>query len=658
MDKTLYQNVQSKPKKKIALVTKPSEMKVCLYENDEDKLETLQYLSQLHLQTDSSRPHQNWDLRLKQYDAKLMWNEDGTANVNLPIEDATIRNKIADEEAQKPIVEFIPTNSEDAHKVDLIKALWNYVWIEGDTDKELTKMRYCKNIFGSAVWFEGIRRETYTRYEPVYGDGGKITGKPVTETKSWIAGKMIDLRNVWIDPVADIEDAKYCFILENNLSRDQIASLKEDPNFNKEAVDKLLERTPQLQNTAANSLRPFLTDKEMNDNVPNKYALMHYYDKDKGMYIVTDDTFSIVLREGPNPFPHGELPISFLVDHPKYMEMYGRGECEMLESTKYERNTTRNQIIDSARASNTINFAVGQGVSFEQSELISGVMRIWNFNGNLNDAQFIKPPSQDSNLYNVDNILKGDATWITGIDVNSLVGQGSKTALEARLQEQTKLKGIFVSLRQFDYFMVRMARQRLANIQAFLPKTTGKLITEGEMKGKYRTIALTDSKIEDVNGIDENGKIKKKGVKLTKKEGHTEFFQLTPQKIKCSLGIQVRTPTTTPILQELNKYDLRELFKSWIEIAQVPQFGSFLDRIDIVEYAEDRIREMGFDPDRYIKEGDEEEKETKELRASVLGDIPAPPHAMSQPTKSRLIPPSPMALPQGMPGVPGQQLPQ
>lgn len=639
-DQTLYISREKKAKNKIGFA--PSEMKVSFYENDEEKMQTLKYLSTTFTKADSSRPHQNWDLRYKQYLAKLSFNADGTANVNLPIEDATIRNKIADEEAQKPIVEFIATTPEDCEKRELTKKIWNFVWIEADTDKELTKMRYAKNIFGTAVWFEGVRRETFTRYTPVYGKDGKITGKPITETKSWLAGKMIDIRNVWIDPVADIEDARWCYILENNLSQDQVKALKEDPNFNAEAVDKLLEKKPALQNTAANSLRPFLVEREEYDSVDTKYALMHYYDIDKGMYIVTDDTFTIVLREGPNPFPHGELPISVLVDHPKYMELYGKGECEMLENTKYERNVTRNQMIDSARASNTMNFAVGDGVSFEQSELISGVMKIWNFNGNLGNAQFIKPPAQDSNLYNVENILKADATWITGIDLNSLVGEGSKTALEARLQEQTKLKGIFVSLRQFDYFMVRMARQRLANIQAFLPRTTGKQITASEMGEKYRTIAIEDGEEEDINGIDSNGNVKKKGSRITKREGHTEFLELTPQKIKSNLTVQVRTPTTTPILQELNKYDLRELFNSWVQIAQIPQFSGFLEKIDITEYAEDRIREMGFDPDRYIKEDDTKEKDMKDLKAKILGDLPVPPHSMAQPTKSRLIPETPM----------------
>jgi len=382
MDKTLYISKEKPTKDKISLIP-PTELSVCMYENDEDKLQTLSHLKREFDKIDSSRPHKEWDLFYKQFNAHLVWREDGNANVNLPIEDATIRNKVADEEVQKTKIDFIPVTKDDCYKKEMIRKIWDFVWVEGDTDKELTKMRYAKNIFGTAVWFEGIRREAYTRYVPEYREDGKIVGKPVTEIKSWIAGKMLDLRNVWVDNVADIEDARYCYVLENDLSRDQIESLKQDPNFDKEAVDKLLEKKPGIRNTAANGMRPFLTETEETDATDGKYALMHYYNIDKGMYIVTDDTFTIVLREGVNPFPHGELPISILVDHPKYMELYGKGECEMLQNTKYERNTIRNQMLDSARASNTMNLAIGNGVSFEQSELIAGVMRIWNFDGNL-----------------------------------------------------------------------------------------------------------------------------------------------------------------------------------------------------------------------------------------------------------------------------------
>ena len=633
-EQSLYK-VQNKKAKKdeIKLVEKRDDigksMHVFLLGPDAEAQETLGFLAKRFDDMDDSRPDDEWDIRLKQYNADLVWREDGLANTNLPIEFATIRNKIADLQSSKTIVDLLPTEPEDVYKKDLMRDIWDFVWAEGDTEKEITKLWYGALIFGLAWWFEGLHKETWTRYEAESQTNGKVVGKPMTQTRSWLRGKAMDIRDVWIDSVPDISDATDCFIREGDLSKDALKGLLSDPNFNKEQVEAFIaSAAPQSAGEhGTRSSYVFQTREELEDTGENKYTLLHYYNREKGIYIVTDDNFQFILREGVNPYPHGDLPISPLIDNPRYEELYGKGECELLENTKYERNIIRNQIIDAARMSNTMNLAVGENIAFEDSELVGGVMRVWNFQGNLGDTQFLKPPGQDSSLFNVEELLRGDGTWITGVDVNALAGAPTKTAFEARLQEQAKLKGIMVTMRQYDYFLTRMARQRLANIQFWLPKTTGKQILGNAMPNEddYRTIPFHNKESEPVMGINKSSKkLEDKSVRLVDKDGQTEFLELTPKVIQSNFDILVTTPTTTPILRELDQFDMQEIFNTLMQMAQTEQGQEILNGFDFLEYYKDLIKQKGFDPDKYLKD-DVKEKDMQELRASLLEDLPAPP---------------------------------
>lgn len=620
---------------------------------DEDDTETLKYLLDRHSVMDESRPIlRDGDLRYAQFVSRLYHRKDGMANINQPIEFATIENKMADELSQKPIVTLLPQTKDDVLKVSVLKPIWDYVWNEADTDEELFDHFLCKNIFGTSFWFEGLERETFTRHEPkLVGSDGKVEMKCVTETITYLKGKALDIRDVWVDPVYSLEVAEDCFIRQRDVGFDELQQLINDPNYDKQAILSFLstrQGKADTQNASLNNWQGFMTETEKLAGRNEKFALMHYYNKRNGIYIVTDEDFTFIFRYGVNPYPHGQLPISVLQDHKNYRSIYGRGECELLESTKYERNMIRNQILDYVKFSNTINVAVGPDITFEDQELIGGVARVWNFTGDVNQVQYMKPPQQDSGLFQVDDMLAKDATWITGIDNNSLIGSPSKTAFEARLQEQQKLKRIFMSLRLADFFYTRMGRQRLANIQFFLPFTTGKKLIGNA--GKYRTIALQDVESEDVIGVNDKGQVEKQGVKLKNSPGNTEFLELTPKMIKSNIDILVTTPSTTPILRDLNRAEMQELLNLLVSLAQFPTGQKLLEKFNVENYAEDAMNDLGMDAERYLGTGDETTPEDDaNMMQEIMGDIPMPPQIDTPPAQNQ------GAAPMGMPPQPAPQ---
>lgn len=650
---SLYQYKSKPTKEKVELARDYQEeyMKVTFMPDDEKKLKTKAYLSKRFDDMDMSRPDDDWEIRYKQFIADVLYTEDGRANINLPIEKATIRNKVADEQSMKAIVNFMPTEPNDIYRVDITKVVWDFVWQEANTDYEITKHRLQTKVFGTSIWWEGVHKEIFTKYEPVIDENGKITGRVREVTKSWLEGKPVDIRDVWIDPVADMADAVDCFIIERDLTFEALEGLKKDPNFDAEAIDRLLASArPKSRSDNDRGSRPFSTAEESIDMSDTKFNLYHYYNKQKGMYIVIDDSFSHIIREGVLPFTHGELPITVLVDHRNLYSIYGYGECELLESTKYERNEIRNQILDGVRISNTMNLLLGEGIAFQGNETVGGIMNVWNVEGNPQQAQFLQTPHLDGAIFNVDQMLQNDATWITGIDNNSLAGAPTKTAFEARLQEQTKLKGISVSLREFDFWLRDMARQRLANIQTFLPTTTGKVIIGEQNEEKYRTIAIKDKIKKTLHGIDKKGNLKEMGVTFEDAEGETEFFELTPELLQSHLDVQVETPTTTPILRDIQNHEVGELINTLLTTAQTPQGQEILKKVDFLALIKRQFRDKGYDPEEFIEEAAPEQKKA-DLRQKLLQDIPKPPKtAMPGPAMppEELMPQAPMPGAQGM----------
>lgn len=565
---------------------------------------------------DSARLDDLWNECLRQYYSPFVVRRDGKANTNLSIEQATIRNKQADIEAQPTIIKYVATEQSDIYKKDFVSETAAYVGKENNTDKEKTKLIHGTLIFGSGWWFEGVWTDRYTRYEPKLQKDGKIQSIPKTMVRSWLGGKALDIRDVWIDPVSDIEDAIDCFVQEKDHTYESIKGLLEDPNYDKNEVQCFLDTLGDGQQGQDPTYRPFFTRNDATDARKQKYILYHYYNKEKGIYIVTDQSFKFLLRYGANPYPHGQLPVSICIDHQRYQEMWGIGECELLRNTKYERNVVRNQIIDYARESNTINFAVGENVTFKNDELVAGVGRVWNFSGSLGDSQFIKPPSQDNSLFSIDSMLQSDATWITGIDNNALAGNQSKTAFEARLQEQNKLKGIYVFLRNFDYFFTRVMRQRLANIQFFMPITTGRNIIGEKKAKKYRMIPVEGMELDGMHSmVNEKGEVEEVAPKLSKMEGKTAFLEMNPKYLQNSLDVTVETPTTTPILRELNNQEMDKFVQFLPALMQFPQAQQQLQDINFSKIVDWRLEASGLDPTDFRDETSPQDEQQDSLGA-------------------------------------------
>jgi hypothetical protein len=259
------------------------------------------------------------------------------------------------------------------------------------------------------------------------------------------------------------------------------------------------------------------------------------------------------------------------------------------------------------------------------NDTIGGIMNVWNIKGDSNNARFLQSPQINSGLFNVDTILQNDAVWLTSINVNSLVGAPNKTAFEAGLQEQTKLKAISECVREFDFWYRDMARQRMANIQFFMPTTTGKRILGEDNKDKYRKIALEDKKMKKLYKVGKKGQLEEAGVSFEENEGKAIMFELKPEILRNNLDVSIETPTTTPILRDIRNHEVAELIQVLLQTAQTPQGQEILKRVDFMKLIERQFSDKGYDSDEFIKEEVDEDGKKEQLFQKIMSKIPQPP---------------------------------
>jgi hypothetical protein len=594
---------------------------------DKDEAYTIGWLQERLEEMNSMRPDEDWELRYDQDRASVTWNEDGTANVNVPIERSTRRLKKADEEAGRPQVKFVPVESDDVKKIEVINPVWDFVWNEANTDEELSRARDMKHIFGTVWWKEYVKEDIRTSYEFVdVNDDGKLKATAKESKVSWIEGKPIDIRDIWVDPVRRFDDAVDIFERERDVGRDVLENLKNDPNY-KNIEEALKVSSAEQQETFRTPEEKGVSQRSVGGE-SDKFDLYHYVNQRKGIYIVSVN-MEVIIREGVNPCPSGDLGYVPWVDEANYESIYGLGIPEQLETFKYEINYTSNQLMDVIRQTSSNYIALFNEASIDSSELVSGVGTILNIDADPGNFQWQSPPPTDKGLGNVISFLENQVVQATGIDPKATVGQTADTLGQEEIKEINRLKSISNSIKQFNYFMVRMARLRLAYIQTYLPFTTGRKIV-GEQT--FRKIVLKDKEISPRKVSDGEGGLKEEGIKVEDRKGQFAVLELEPDTLKGNLDVLVETPSTSMIMKQIEKLQLDELTKLVIETASVNP--EILQKIKLDDILKEKMSKINLDPDNFFDTSSDELKESQDVRQSVLEDLPLPFKPDTQPVET------------------------
>lgn len=580
---------------------------------------------------DRARPDDEWQLFIDQWEADWYPRADGLSDVKYPLTSTTIRNKLADELSVPANITFSPTGRDDFDKIDITQIVWNHVWRMAKTDEEITKAMMGRSIFGTYVWFEGL--ETTSRFiqEPVEVDEEKeLKFEKKKLINSRLVGRAVDVRKFWIDPVADFEDAEDC-IEEEIVSLAKIEEWKNNQNY------KNLDKVIAIFNEQASSDNATTNEEEIRtSNTKPMVILWHYWNKVKDEYVVVANK-SVEIRRHPIPYAHKELPYSVLRDETVLGSIYGRGVAKRLQNTTAEIQSTRNILMDGLRMSSTTNLLMGENISVDSVENVFGG-NIWNVSGNMNELKELQIAQKGGQPQNINSLLMEDATIISGIDNRALVGAPQRTAFEVRVQEQTKLKGISLGLKNMDYWMERWASQRLKNIQQFFTKTYANQIV-GENESFTPSSVSIPVENKKVNKI-----VTKKGQKLKIEEGKgMDILELSGDDLRSNLGVKIKTRSTTPILESIRAENVNNFLNNLTQIVQLKTLAmqtqdDKLKMLDVDKLVSRSAVDNGLSPEDLFGKPTTSHKD---IVAEIMKDIPMPPKP----------PMTPQRTPQGIPGM-------
>lgn len=197
--------------------------------------------------------------------------------------------------------------------------------------------------------------------------------------------------------------------------------------------------------------------------------VLHYWSvkPTDAFVIVAND---VVIRNGPNPYKHKQLPFARAVDIKRTHKFYAKGEPELLESTQDEANVLRRMIIDRNHLDIDKMFFVSNRLGLSDEDLMArphGMIPTDDVNGAKAVEYGDIPRSVEMSLGH----LSDDSIISTGINPRAQALPTAGTATEAAILKESTVRRIEMKLWLLrKEFMPRIGMLRSANILQFYPQ--------------------------------------------------------------------------------------------------------------------------------------------------------------------------------------------
>jgi hypothetical protein len=301
------------------------------------------------------------------------------------------------------------------------------------------------------------------------------------------------------------------------------------------------------------------------------------------LVIVAND---VVVRMGPNPYSHKQLPFARAVDVRRTHQFYGKGEAELLDSIQEELNTYRRQLMDRAHLDIDKMAFVSRNETLDERDLIArphGLVPVED----PESIKFAEYGDVPRSVELLQSHLQTDAVKVTGIEDRQQGMPSPSTATEAAILKESTLKRVKMKLRLLEKgFLVDVGRLRVANIIQFysqpkLERIAGpessekariaieKLSLENKLvieNGDFYKKSYRDLRLQDKNlFIDEAGDVQERPMK------GISFFEATPDTFipmaRGGFDIRFEAGSTMPISKPLMQAKIVEMFDRLAPVA-------------------------------------------------------------------------------------------
>lgn len=538
------------------------------------------------------------------------------ADNSRPLIYAKIETALAIILAKNPEVELAARSEKWEKKTELMKALYNLSWDQGEGSQQLTKFVYNLAKYGFAVGREYHRFETseveeITSYDP---EGNKH----ITEMKEVVVHdepyfESLPVRDCYFDDRAKPydEDSMRDWYFERTY--DYSTLLK---SFPAKKFPNIKYIQPAFGGSQAQDSRD-KADIADDTNYGPQARLVFYEDRENNEFVIVPKDCTAILYRGP--LLNNEL--SCVIANWRIRNdqcIYGIGLCEILENSQELLDVVSNSSI------NQVILAIGGAGFYGGSSTITkrdGILepKIKK----LKDAEkiiFPRIPMPDANVYTALEDIRNEADYISGV-TQSLEGeQVGRTLGEAVLNREAGLRRLAIPLKNIQYALERHANLRINLIQQIYSRPVSSMMVRDAMgqildeklwqEYNEERAKLGENSLEfinkfpsdDVTGAVFRNQFRTERLPLEKAEDGTmamskqdQWLEITPEEIKGEYDIRVRAMSTIPVSQALEEARALETF----------QIVAPLPNTDIYKAERTLLKSRGDDPDDWMKTEEE-----------------------------------------------------
>lgn len=416
-----------------------------------------------------------WDNAEKQWEQYRAEKDrdDWSSNYYVPLTTAVVESAISEMVDLMPAPFVMPRGAEDIWKARIMEEIFKYSWEISNGDEEMKQIIRGTVIHGTAIGQEYYLKDART-IKTISGLS-EIKNRRKQRQFEGEEKEVLEYDDVmleWVSP--------WDFLIDENARE-----INRGPYKARDCIRRYI--------MSYDDAKRFFKGNEIYDHLNNfrfvkpggNTDYFQFFKPPQGMRKADDvevlwywsrtpeDTLCIVIndvvvRMGPNPYRHKQLPYGKVVDINRLGKFYGKGEPELLESIQEESNMLRRMIMDRNHLDIDKMFTGPQNTQLDEDDLIA---RPHGFI----PGEDIKAIEYGDIPLSVERTIKSigeDKISVTGIDERfQSVSRTPSTATEAAILKEATLKRIKMKLKNFEKgFLVDVGRMRVSNILQFYPQ--------------------------------------------------------------------------------------------------------------------------------------------------------------------------------------------
>ena len=494
---------------------------------------------------------QMWDKWEKQYES---WRpnksaDDWQSNIVPPFTTTIVERSLAEliDQTIQPII--LPRGPEDAVRARVMSYTKDYTWEIGDGDLELYSSIKQALILGKTIWHETywqdkrkvkmLKKFDFEKNEEEYVE------KEITDFDD-VYGENVDIRNFFLDPQARaINRGRYkaqdC-INRMIMNYDSFQENFVDTIYDQFGVARLVQPGGDL-NYWQYYRPPEGIDKD------NQVEILFYWGRRPDKFIIVAN--DVVIRDGPNPYNHKQLPFAEGSDVPRLNQFWASGEPKLLESIQDELTTLRRMRIDRQHIDIWKMFLVSNRESLDEDEAIVAPSRFLYVDDPKNSIVPLEYNAVHPTAYQEEELLKEDGRQVTGIQSP----QPTTTATESAIFKESTMKSLRLKIWLLSReLLTGIVRLRVPNIAQYYTVPKIQRIIGEKKYAEYRNIRTSDVEL----------KTTKTGELIEEEKKGNFFFEVTPELIVPQYGgfdYKLSGEPTFPISKPLQQQKVSEFMQ-------------------------------------------------------------------------------------------------